>query len=216
MKPKLQLALDTVSLQNARQYARELIDYWDILEIGTPLLLNEGFNCVKEFRKTFQYANILVDTKIIDNGSLISSLACKAGANIITVVSAASKKSITDCISAAHANNCQVLLDHISENWEASDFIKKSNLEVDLIGLHFPKDIQTANSIRNEKLERIIEQIDKPIFLAGGMNPQKIHQLKGLPISVFVIGGYLLNAENKLKNAINLKSELQYFTGESE
>jgi 3-keto-L-gulonate-6-phosphate decarboxylase len=141
MRQKIQFALDIDSIQEAERYARELSDYWDILEIGTILLLKEGISCVKVFREIFQEADILVDTKIIDSGSQIAALACSAGADIITVLSAASEKTITHCVETAHSHNCMVLVDHLSEDWESQEFYEKCKLGVDFIGLHIPKDI---------------------------------------------------------------------------
>jgi 3-keto-L-gulonate-6-phosphate decarboxylase len=57
-------------------------------------------------------------------------------------------------------------------------------------------------------LTGIAGRIEKPISLAGGVNPEVIHQLNGLPINIFVVGGYLLNAEDKKQNAKLLFSEL--------
>lgn len=209
MTAKFQLALDTTSIKKANNLAAELIDFWDILEIGTSLLITEGLDCVTDFRNQYRDAEILVDTKIIDNGSQITSAACRAGGNIVTVVSAASNQTILECVKTAHEKNGRVLLDHIAENWSGVDLLEKSRLGVDLVGLHLPKDVQSMGSIQRSEIETAIKEIDIPIAIAGGINPKIIRDLNGLNIDVFIVGGYLLNAADRIRNAKNLRLALE-------
>ena len=66
---KLQIALDFLELEDALRIAREVIDYIDIVEIGTPLILREGLKAVREAKKNFPQKIILADLKIADAGA---------------------------------------------------------------------------------------------------------------------------------------------------
>lgn len=202
---KFQLALDLTDLNFAIEIAKELQARWDILEIGTALFLSEGLRSVELIRNRFPEAAILADTKIIDSGKLLAETVCKAGADIISVVSAASEETIKQSVAAAKSNGRKVLLDHLSQNWHSKELIEKSKLGVDLVGLHLPKDLQGVFKLDHESIELISRETGAQLSIAGGITPDKVAALKGLPIHVFVVGGFLLNAINKKESAEQFK-----------
>jgi len=203
--PKLQLALDTESIEKAMLVAAELHDYWDILEIGTVLLLQEGLSCVGVFRNQFPDAVIMVDTKIIDSGKLLAESAYRAGADIISVVSAASDHTILACIETANMFGKRLIVDHLSADWIDADLIRKCKLGANIIGLHIPKDIQGNTSFRKEAIIAVREQVNMEVCIAGGITPEKIKELNGIPIDIFVVGGYLLDADNRDENGLKIR-----------
>jgi 3-hexulose-6-phosphate synthase len=206
MRPKIQLALDTTDLGFALKAAWELQDYVDIIEAGTHLLLAEGLQCVSLLHKLFPEKTILADTKIIDSGDALAAAACSAGAGVITVVGAASQSTIMKAVEAAHAAGKRVLLDHLSTDWDSPDFLTKSILDVDSIGLHLPKDLQDSTSLDTEILQKTLDNFSKPIFLAGGVEPELVRKMIGLPIEGFVVGKYLLEGSNRVEKARKLKN----------
>ena len=50
---KLQLALDLFDLETALAVTKEARDYVDIIEIGTPFLMQYGLDAVRRFRDAF-------------------------------------------------------------------------------------------------------------------------------------------------------------------
>lgn len=50
---ELQLALDLVDIPGAKEIVNEVADYIDIVEIGTPIVINEGLRAVKELKEAF-------------------------------------------------------------------------------------------------------------------------------------------------------------------
>jgi len=205
MKPKIQLALDTTDLGFALKIAWELQEYVDIIEAGTHLLLVEGLRCVRLLKNLFPEKVVLADTKIIDSGDVLAEAACSAGADVITVVSAASQATILKAASAAHSAGKKVLLDHLSTEWDLPDILAKAELAVDYVGLHLPKDLQDSNKLNAEILRKALKNISKPIFLAGGVERELIKKMTGLPIEGFVIGKYLLEGTNRIGKARELK-----------
>jgi len=205
---KLQLALDLPDMDQALRIAGELEEFWDILEVGTVLLLKEGLNSISQFRQAFPNAKILADTKIIDSGNLLTEIACQAGADICTVVSAASYKTIEACVATAKKHSCKVLMDHVSNNWRTDDLAKKCSLGADLVGLHLPKDNQAEKLLDVDAVADLSRKINGAISIAGGIDPDKITQLKNLPIDVFVVGGYLLTAKDRKERARIIKERI--------
>lgn len=49
MMAKLQLALDTLELNDALKLLEKVIPYIDIAEVGTPFVYRSGLDCVKYF-----------------------------------------------------------------------------------------------------------------------------------------------------------------------
>ncbi|EDW4537521.1 3-hexulose-6-phosphate synthase, partial [Salmonella enterica subsp. enterica] len=63
---KLQLALDLVDIPGAKQLVAEVQEHIDIVEIGTPVVINEGLRAVKEIKEAFPSLTVLADLKIMD------------------------------------------------------------------------------------------------------------------------------------------------------
>lgn len=204
MKPKIQLALDTNDMSFALKTAWELQCYVDIIEVGTHLLLAEGLRCVNLLKNLFPEKTLLADTKIIDSGDVLAAAACAAGADIVTVVGAASQTTIQKAVDAAHAAGKQVLLDHLSTEWLTPDIQLKSGLDVDCIGLHLPKDLQDSFSIDTHLLLEALNNLSKPVYLAGGIDAGLVEKMIGLPIEGFVFGKYLLAGPNRAGKAREL------------
>ena len=149
---------------------------------------------------------VLADTKIIDSGDVLAEAACSAGADVITVVSAASQPTILKAVSAAHSAGKKVLLDHLSTEWDSPDILAKAALDVDDVGLHLPKDLQDSTILDADILRKALNNFTKPIFLAGGVEPELVRKMIGLPIEGFVIGKYLLEGSNRIEKARELKN----------
>lgn len=205
MKPKIQLALDTTDLGFALKAAWELQEYVDIIEAGTHLLLAEGLRCVSLLKNLFPDKVLLADTKIIDSGDALAEAACSAGADMITVVSAAVQPTILKAVSVAHSAGKKVLLDHLSTDWDSPDFLIKAALDVDGVGLHLPKDLQDSSALNADILRKALNNFTKPIFLAGGVEPKLVGKMIGLPIGGFIIGRYLLEGSNRTEKARELR-----------
>jgi 3-hexulose-6-phosphate synthase len=135
-------------------------------------------------------------------------IACEAGADIITVVSAASEKTIELAAETSHAYGSKILLDHLSNNWEDPGFLKKSNLEVDFIGMHLPKDLQGSSRLGWEKLEKAAKNIKKPLAVAGGIDHEIASEFSGYPVEIIVIGSFLIDSAVRRARAEKLKRVL--------
>lgn len=68
---ELQLALDLVNIPEAIELVKEVEQYIDVVEIGTPVVINEGLRAVKEIKEAFPQLKVLADLKIIDRKSVV-------------------------------------------------------------------------------------------------------------------------------------------------
>lgn len=98
---ELQLALDLVNIPEAIELVKEVEQYIDVVEIGTPVVINEGLRAVKEIKEAFPQLKVLADLKIMDAGGYEIMKASEAGADIITVLGATDDATIKGAVEEA-------------------------------------------------------------------------------------------------------------------
>lgn len=98
---ELQLALDLVNIPEGIALVKEVEDYIDIVEIGTPVVINEGLRAVKEMKQAFPNLKVLADLKVMDAAGYEVMKASEAGADIITILGAAEDVTIKGAVEEA-------------------------------------------------------------------------------------------------------------------
>ena len=63
---ELQLAIDLLNKEEAAKLAKKVEEYVDIVEIGTPIVINEGLPAVQHLNENINNAKVLADLKIMD------------------------------------------------------------------------------------------------------------------------------------------------------
>ncbi|MBR3378753.1 MAG: orotidine 5'-phosphate decarboxylase, partial [Bacillus sp. (in: Bacteria)] len=106
---KLQLALDLVNIPEAIELIKEVEASIDVVEIGTPVVINEGLRAVKEVKQAFPNLRVLADLKIMDAAGYEVQQASEAGADIVTILAAAEDMSIQGAVKEAKARGKQIL-----------------------------------------------------------------------------------------------------------
>lgn len=107
---ELQLALDLVNIAEAKEVIKEVEDHIDIVEIGTPVVINEGLRAVKEVKEAFPNLKVLADLKIMDAAGYEVQQASKAGADIVTILGVAEDMSIKGAVEEAKNKTKKSLL----------------------------------------------------------------------------------------------------------
>ena len=99
---KLQLALDfDLSMQDAVEMVKKTEKDVDIIEAGTPYLMDHGLEGATVLKKKFPDKLVLADLKIADAGYREAENAFLAGADIVTVLSVTDDSTIENVIKAA-------------------------------------------------------------------------------------------------------------------
>ena len=83
---KLQVALDTLSLEECIQLLDEIKDSIEVIEVGTPFIIEEGMLPVKTLKEKYPQLEVLADCKIMDAGEFEATKCFEAGADIVTVL----------------------------------------------------------------------------------------------------------------------------------
>ena len=98
---QLQVTLDTPRLNECADLVEQIHEYVDVVEVGNPLIIEEGLKLVRELRAEFPQMSICADAKIVNSGHYIASRCFASGATIVTVMGLAADQTIEGAVAAA-------------------------------------------------------------------------------------------------------------------
>lgn len=203
---ELQLALDLVDIPDAKLVVAEVADYIDIVEIGTPVVINEGLRAVKEIKEAFPSLRVLADLKIMDAGGYEVMKASEAGADIITVLGASDNSTIRGAVEEARKQNKKIMVDMINvQNIE--DRAKEiDELGVDYICVHSGYDHQAAGKNSFEELAAIKRVVRRAkTAIAGGIKLDTLPEVIKAQPDLVIVGGGITSQEDKKAVAAAMK-----------
>lgn len=196
---ELQLALDLVNIPEGKQVVAEVQEHIDIVEIGTPVVINEGLRAVKEMKEQFPSLKVLADLKVMDAGAYEVMKAAEAGADIVTVLGATDDATIRGAVEEAKKHNTKILVDMINVKDIETRAREIDALGVDYICVHTGYDLQAEGQSPFEQL-RIIKSVVKnsKTAVAGGIKLETLPDVvKANPDLVIVGGGITGQADKK-------------------
>lgn len=199
---KLQLALDVFDMETALEVTKKARNFVDIIEIGTPFVLEYGMEAVRRFREEFPDKEILADTKIMDAGRLEVSSAIKAGADYITVLGVTDILTMKECVEVAEQHGRKIVADMI-----CVEDIPKRVRELEAIGVHgiavhTGVDQQKAGRTPLEDL-KVIKFCSEhaEIFVAGGISLNTVPDYAAFSPDVIIVGGAIGSAPDPAEAA---------------
>lgn len=209
---KLQLALDTFDLSTALDVTEKARDSVDIIEIGTPFLLEYGMGAVRRFREAFPEKEILADAKIMDAGKLEVSSALKAGADYVTVLAVTDILTMKECISTANEFGKKIVADMICVDDLPAKVKALESIGIHGIAVHTGVDQQKAGRTPLEDL-RIIKTVSTTaeISVAGGISLKTIPDYAALQPDVLIVGGAIGSAPDPALAAKAIHNAIETF-----
>ncbi len=207
---KLQFSLDLVDIDEAPEIIGEVADIIDIAEMGTPFILQEGMQAVRDLRRAFPLMTLLADLKIMDAGEHEAKLAFQAGADIVTVLGVAHDATIQATLSAASRCGGEVMVDMI-----AVQDIETRGTEVDRMGVHYvcvhtAFDRQTGgrhSAADLEILNQVLQHAQPAV--AGGITLDTVRPIAALNPAIVVVGGAIMKARDRRLAALQIKKAMQ-------
>lgn len=203
---KLQIAFDDNTMEECITIGKQVSDYIDIIELGTPLVYRYGVEGIKTLRKHFPDKTILADFKIVDAGGFEAEIALEAGADITTLLAASDRKTIEDAVTAAKKYGGEILVDLIN----TEDISKKVSIcekaGVDYVCVHTGVDRQALGD--NPMAELIeVKSLAKNIktAIAGGVSLDTIASVAACRPDIIIIGAGLTKAENPAETARRMR-----------
>lgn len=206
---RLQLAMDTLSLEQAIETLMKMDDLIDIAEVGTPMILEYGNQAVRALRQNFPGLTILADTKIMDGGYLEAMAAFKAGANIITVLGAADDATVSGCTKAAQETGQVCAVDMICVDDLPRRCAEAEKLGAGLIAVHTGVDRQASGATPLNDLKIIQASVEgTPVSVAGGINIRSVKDFRDENPDIVVVGGGILHQSDPVKAARAIREVL--------
>lgn len=195
---KLQLALDLVNIPEAIEVVKEVESYIDVVEIGTPVVINEGLRAVKEMKAAFPGLTVLADLKIMDAGGYEIMKASEAGADIITVLGATDDMTIKGAVEEAKKQGKEILVDMINVKNIEQRAKEIDALGVDYICVHTGYDLQAVGQNSFEDLQTIKKAVKQAkTAVAGGIKLDTLPEVIKAGPDLVIVGGGITGQDDK-------------------
>ncbi|MEB7747045.1 3-hexulose-6-phosphate synthase [Staphylococcus equorum] len=207
---ELQLAIDLLNKEDATELANKVKDYVDIVEIGTPIVINEGLPAVQHLNDNIDGVKVLADLKIMDAADYEVSQAVKFGADVITILGVAEDASIKAAVDEAHKHGKQLLVDMIA----VQDLEKRAkdldDLGADYIAVHTGYDLQAEGQSPLESLRKVKSVIsNSKVAVAGGIKPDTIKDIVAENPDLIIVGGGIANADDPVEAAKQCRAAIE-------
>ncbi len=207
---ELQLALDLVNIPEAIELVKEVEEHIDIVEIGTPVVINEGLRAVKEVKAAFPNLKVLADLKIMDAAGYEVMKASEAGADIVTILGAAEDMSIKGAVEEAKKQGKKILVDMIAVKDLATRAKEVDELGVDYICVHTGYDLQAVGKNSFEDLQTIKSVVkNAKTAIAGGIKLDTLPEVIKVQPDLVIVGGGITSQEDKKAAAEKMQTMIK-------
>lgn len=207
---KLQLAIDLLNQKQAAKLAQEVEEFIDIVEIGTPIVINEGLSAVEYMSKSVNNAQVLADLKIMDAAGYEVSQAVKFGADIVTILGVSEDASIKSAIEEAHNNGKELLVDMIAVQNLKQRAAELDEMGADYIAVHTGYDLQAEGQSPLDSLRKVKSVIkNSKVAVAGGIKPDTIKEIVAEEPDLVIVGGGIANADDPVEAAKQCRDAIE-------
>ena len=210
--PRLQLALDTTTLDAGLGPLQKSAPWIDVIEVGTILCLAEGMRAVRTIRTLFPEKTILADVRIAEAGSLISKMAFEAGADWVSVVSGAALATVEAVVSQARKHNGDVQIELI-DGWRMEDACRWRELGVGQVITHRSRDAEARGELTWSDKDfdevRSLAQMGFKVTVTGGIGLKDIPLFAGVPVFIFIVGRGIYQAQDPALAAKSFREAIE-------
>ena len=213
MNSRLQLALDDITLVDALHLLEQIQDDVDIVEIGTPFMMEYGILPLKEIRKHFPQMEVLLDAKIMDAGFYEAEVGLKEGADYVTVLAVTDDRTIAEVAQAAAARGKKSVADMICVTDFQTRVPQLEALGVDILAVHTGIDQQAEGRTPLDDLREIRKYVKTAaVAVAGGISPETIDAYLEYEPEIIIVGGGIVHASDPAAAAKELKRKMREYS----
>lgn len=197
---RLQLAIDA-----AEHFAliRPLAPYFDVIEIGTPVLKRFGIAAISTAIELSGGREVLADTKTADGGALEAAMVLGAGASMMTVLAQASPATRTATLEVAAEYGATVIFDTILDGELDTSVLGLSPDGASWLALHGSSDARLAGIGTQDHIARVADRRAEGwrTSLAGGIGRSNLDEVLSVAPDIVVIGSAVTAAPDPQKEA---------------
>jgi 3-hexulose-6-phosphate synthase len=209
----LQLAIDTLELDDAEKLVSTVRDLVDIVEIGTPVVIRDGVAAVRRLRAAFPGLPLVADLKIADGGHFEATLGFEAGASLVTVLATAADATILDALRAAREHGGAVMVDLMGVADLAGRAAEVDRMGARYVCLHTPTDLQSGDADAERRavdgLQRIRDVLrGAATAVAGGITAASARGIAALRPDLVVVGSGITRATDPRAAAAAIRASL--------
>ena len=199
LKTIVQISLDLIDLDEALETAamamRAGVDW---LEAGTPFILAEGLNGVKQLRQRFPGIPIVADLKTMDGGYLEAEMMAKAGATHVVVMARAHEETVKCVVRAGRDFGVKVMGDNLGcpDMVAAAQWLEE--LGCDFVVHHIGYDERRGIAATGKRmpspldqLREIVQSVNIPVQAVGGLSLEQAIRCPEYGAPLVVLGAPL-------------------------
>ena len=205
---KFQLAVDLGTVEEMLGILEKTADLIDIVEIGTPMILEYGMEPVRLVKKEFPGLIVLADTKIMDAGEHEAAIAFKAGADIATVMGVTNNETLSGAFRAAEAAGRRILVDMMCVPVLAGRAGELKDMGADYLCVHSAKDMQGRSNPYSD-LVTVQEAVGSAYTaIAGGVSLEAVELLRRYKPEIVIVGGAVTGCSDVKAAAAEIRRAL--------
>lgn len=205
---KLQLAIDHGKEHEILRVVQRIAPEVDVLEIGFPMIVTYGLGLVEKVRELAPTTPLCVDVKVFHGGTGVTTRCFDAGANIVSVLSAAPDPVISKMVQKAQAYDGKILCDMTAP----PRMVGQRTAEVDELGVDYimvptgfkPEYDYDIDKPRRWSFRPKIKPLDlanvvrrnthhAKLALSTGIEESNIRQVMALDPALLVVGRAILD-----------------------
>ena len=218
MKTVVQISLDLTSIPEALETARMALRAGvDWLEVGTPLIIAEGMNGVRELRREFPRVPIVADLKTMDGGWLEAEIMSKAGATHVVVMERAHPETIKVVVQAGKDLGLEIMGDNLAAPDMVAAARRLEDLGCDYVIHHIGYDQRRGIVAAGghcpgplDQLAEVVRAVQLPVQAVGGLTIEQAVCTPQYGAPLVVLGAPLTIDANSFKTAKgDLESKLR-------
>ena len=208
MVTKLQLAIDTLTPQEALLLVEQVRPYVDLIEAGTPFIKRFGLGVLARFRQVAPDKLLVADMKTMDAGAYEAAIAFDAGADSVTVLGCATDETILGALQEANKRDRHMVVDLIAVRDQVQRAQQLEWFGVHYIGIHTGLDQQARGATPLSDLKQIRAAVHTPLAVAGGINAHSMNDIAALEPAIIIVGSHITQAPDPGAVAFALRKAL--------
>lgn len=190
------------------QLLQETEAFVDWIEVGTGVIKEYGMAIIREIRKTYPNKVIVADMKTCDAGKHEAIQAFEAGADITTVMAFSANKTILDTLEVAKTYKKKRIMIDLLGVTDRQRLVELEQLGVDLVSLHFGKDMQAEGEMGAEQFALTQGFANFEVAVAGGINVDSLSSVLQIQPDTIIVGSAITKADIPAEAAAVMKGLL--------